>query len=343
MIRNSHLIGCKFTSCLTSNKLFDGCRLYENEFASTWLDFRSVLDNFGLDSKQLPLSGVREDRSYPSSAPFPFEEWLANSQDNALSPFEAIKLQFYLAGGELIGSDLVDKAFEPEAWILLVRAPVNLMRLLQDFSEFIFHLYQANRLRSLFLLKLAVLAEAIWRDFRDQPAYLQVGQAGAGTYLQCLQWLSDLEQAIITHLGTSSSTEITFRTFDDTDDQTIAELSTNIAAALPGASIDVRPRNSPVDIVFSNLPVGGAIFLATLFFCTKTRLELLRLRDGIVDEAQESKSSIVSISLGGAKDEALRNALSIRALLPGTTVLRLDVKYSSALVEKIKKAIDSLF
>jgi len=341
MIRNSQLIRCRFDNCTTSNKLFDGCRLYENEFRSTWLDFRAILDNFGLDSRQLPISSVREDRAYPSSTPWPIDKMLASTQLETLSPFETIKLQFYLAGGELLGSDLVDKAFQPEAWILLVRAPVNLMRLLQDFSEFIFYLYQADRLQALFVLKLTILAEAIWQGFRDHPTQLQVGQAAAGTYLQCLQRLSDLEAVIADRVEGLAPEEITYRTFDEASDLAIDDLVKSFRASLPNATIEVRPRNSPVDIVLSNLPLGGAIFLVTLFFSTRTRVELSRLRRRVPHSRQE-KMQIVSISLGGAQEGSLRSALSVQATLPGTTIFRLDVDYSSALVEKIKKVIKAL-
>jgi hypothetical protein len=338
MVRNSELIECRFVRSITSNKLFDGCRLLGNEFVETALDFRAILDNFGLDSRQLPLDSVREDRTHPHPSAFPFDERLVDQAwVSVLSPFDAMKLQFYLNAGELSGGELIDRVFHTDAWTTLVRAPVNLMRLLQDFAEFIFYLYRNDRLDVIFILKLAILSESIWQGFQQQPVYAQVSQAGSGIYFRSLQSLIDLEAVVENWLNTNGTSTVTYQTADDADDKSVADLAGAIKNSFPDIAFEIRPRNSPVDFVFSNLPVEIAIALITLFFSTKTRIELTRLKTNLGKAAVQS--TLFALAVGGAKSEDLHNALSLKASLPGSIIFRLNVDYSSALVDKLKRVV----
>jgi hypothetical protein len=338
MIRNSLLDSCRFERCITSNKLFEGCRLFSNRFEETSIDFAAILDNFGLDAVQLAPSQVRENRSYPSGTPFPFDESLIDpAWQTQFSPFEQLKLQYYILGGELLGSDAADKAFEPETWLAQVRAPVNLVRLLQDFGDFVIRLYDGDRIPAVFMLKLASLSHSVWQGFTERREHTLLSQAGAGMYLQCVRELSDLDGVISNVLAQGLPDTVTLQSFDDASDDEISALAYQLQAALPDAEIRVKPRNSPVDLVLGHLSYGAAVFLLTLFFGTKTKIELVKLRAS--GGSAEGNEALLAIAIGGAKKAGLTSALSIQTAMPGAITLRIDVSYSSALVEKLRKVV----
>jgi uncharacterized protein YjbI with pentapeptide repeats len=342
MIRNSELSDCRLEQCQTSNKLFDGCRIFSNSFRNTKLDFRAVLDNFGFDNRQLPFDLLREDRTFPDDVVFPLDKRIANSDWRSnLSPIEIVKLQYYLTGGELVGNELIDGAFQPNAWVELVRAPINLTRLLQDFSEFILRLYTQDKISAVYVLKLAILADAIWQGFSDQQSNLQISQAGAGVYLNCIRWLETLDSVVASWISNSLSNKVVWRTFDNAADEEIALLAKSLRRSFPDIVLEVRPRNSPVDIVLSGLTNNYVLLLVTLFFCTKTRLELSSLAESTKGKTTQ-QTRLISFSVGGAENETLRNAISVTSALPGAMILQLNVDYSVALVQKIKKLVKGI-
>jgi len=341
MMRNSQVVECVFERCTTSNKLFEGCRLFSNTFHETWLDFAAITDNFGLDNSQLSPERLRENRAYPRNELFPLDARLSDAAwVGDLSEFDKLKLQYYLAGGQLIGSETVDQVFSPESWLWLVRAPINLMRLLQDFGDFIFRLYRTDRLPCIFVLKLGELAHSIWTGFDKQTEHGALAQAGAGTYFQCLQFLADLDAAVRKMLPRNEAKPIVLRSYDDTADGEIVALCSELQKLMPEARIHVLPRNSPVDILFSGLSSESVIFLVTLFFATKTRVQLLRSSDSACDADKDKV--LFSLAVGGAKEDKLIDAVAFEQCLPGLMKIRFDVRYSTALVERMKKFIQAI-
>lgn len=338
MFRESQISSCQFIRCVTSNKLFDGCQLGLNRFDSTSLDFRVILDNFGLDKTQIEEALIREDRSYPQDRPFDF---VARSQDGNwfrdLSSFDKLKIQFYLDGGGVYGSDDIDSLFEPQEWINAVRAPLNLMHLLQDFSDFLLRLYADDKLSVIFVVKMAQLSNSLWKVFSENQVYSQVANAAAGIYLACMRWLEELDSAIEFVLN-PTQTELRLRSFDDTSDEDIGILAETLGLLLTGSQVQITPRNSPVDIVVSHITPETVTFLVTLFFCTKTRLRLSRTKRSESTSKRTDDRQLINVSLGGAKG-VLHNAVSVQSALPGSLFIRFDVDYSSALIEKLRRTI----
>lgn len=341
MFRNSHISSCQFVRCVTSNKLFDGCQLGQNFFDATFLDFRAILDNFGLDKTQIDTALIREDRSHPHDRPFDFisrsrnENWVHD-----LSSFDKVKLQYYLDGGEMHGSDAIDSAFNAQEWLGAVRAPLNLMRLLQDFSDFLLRLYADDKLPVIFVVKMAQLAYSLWTGFSANSSYSQIGNAAAGVYMACMRWLEELDLAIQNALHPEQN-EIRLRSFDDISDEAVSAFADELRTLLPGAQVKIMPRNSPVDIVVSHVTPETAAFLVTLFFCTKTRLVLSRKKNNGTTPQETESAQLINISIGGAKG-VLHNALSIQSALPGSLFIRLDMNYSSALIEKLRRTIKEI-
>jgi hypothetical protein len=343
MIRNSLVNACRYERCTTSNKLFEGCRLFSNRFEDTTLDFAAIQDNFGLDAVQLPPDHVRESRSYPEVKKFPFDANLrAPTWLRQFPPFEQLKLQYYISGGELTGGNVADEVFEPATWLSQVRAPVNLVRLLQDFGDFTIRLFDDNRIPAVFMLKLASLSHSIWQGFNNKQEHTLLSQAGAGMYLQCVRELSDLDGAISNQLAKGVPEIVTLRSFDDASDEDIAVVHHELCTVLPSVDIRITPRNSPVDLIIGHMSYGAAIFLFTLFFSTKTKIELLKLRME-AGASPVGSDPLLSVAVGGAKDVGLTSAFSLQSAMPGSLLLRIDISYSSALVERLRKAIRQAF
>jgi hypothetical protein len=341
MLRNSSVQECHFERCKTSNKLFEGCRVYENDFVETWLDFAAIMDNFGLDNAQLAIDWLRANRSSPENQRFPAEEKITDaSWVDHLTPFDRIKLQYYLSGGLLEGGAEADATFRLESWMSLVRAPVNLARLLQDFSDFIFRRYQADLLDSIFVLKLAGLAHIIWTGLGDDPEHAQLGQTGAAIYLQCLRALADLEVLLRESLSDGDFNRVIYRSFDDASDVAIAGLAQTLGVLLPEGDIRILPRNSPLDIVFSGLSHQNVAFLLTLFFATKTRLQISKLIR-IEGDARADEVILFSVSVGGAREKSAVEAFGVEQSIPGFAKIKFDVRYSTSLAKSIKTLVRS--
>lgn len=341
MFRNSQIVGSNFIKCITSNKLFDGCQLEDNTFEATQLDFRAILDNFGLDKLQITLDLIREDRSYPQDRNFDFKDkFNSESWLSSLSSFDTLKVQYYLDGGTIYGSDIIDRTFNVQEWTSIVRAPVNLMRLLQDFSGFILRLYSDNKLPVIFVVKMAQLAHSLWNSFSTNQAYSQLGNSAAGTYIACLRWIEELDVVIANSLEKDKSV-MRLRSFDDASDDTILALANELNSFTPARDISIGPRNSPVDIIINNLNPVTLSFYLSLFLFTKTRLELSHKLKQQKSRQAVKVNSLFDFSVGAAKGE-LHNALSIQTALPGSLFVRIDVNYSSSLIDKLRKTIKEI-
>lgn len=344
MIRNSTAANCCFDACQTSNKLFDGCRLYSNIFRGTFLDVSAIADNFGLDQAQIAKHFIRADRSR-SETPFDFDAiqngWNAVEY---VSVFERIKLDYYLSGTGLRGGETLDLTFDSRSWFQAVRAPVNFERLLQDFADFLFRNYDQDRVSIGFILRLAQLAKEVGDQSTNLPGYAQITQAAAGIHLQCLQRLVYLEQAVASFRVRYPGDKLIFRSTDDISDEMAQEIADYFLEIAPSVKMRITPRNSPLDIIVEGLSVSHAIFLITLFFCTKLRLTLANLssprEEGVAGEGTGSnEKDIFSLQVGGASGDALVQAFALSTGLTRGIVFKCEVKYSTEIIEKIRRFI----
>ena len=118
---------------------------------------------------------------------------------------------------------------------------------------------------------------------------------------------------------------MTLRSFDDATDENISNLATSLGAVMTDATFQVMPRNSPVDVIVGHLSYGSAAFLLTLFFGTKIKIELVKLRK-TKQGTYNDERALFAIAVGGAKTVGLTPALSLQAAMPGALVLRIDLR-----------------
>ncbi|MCM5554142.1 pentapeptide repeat-containing protein [Pleomorphomonas sp. NRK KF1] len=336
MIRNSRLSRCSFSSCETSNKLFDGCLLFDNIFNETRLDFRSIIDNFGLTIQQISSILIRNDRSYPGSTQHEFHDSVYEYKE--LNPFEIFRLSFYLGGSEFSDGAILDSVFDPKSWTFMVRAPVNFSRLLQDFADFILFLYDGSSCPSLLVLKLSILSDEIWSTFAEKYEDAHLAQTAAGIHLQCLQRLDLLEQ-VSQLIASNGGNRIVYRSFDDADDEQIAAVANDLSKKLKDASVSIRPRNSPVDIVFT---IGNSVTLLLgiyIFLNTRTRFQLQKIGK---QPLAEEIGTIVNFEIGGAQKEEMKSLLVISGSVPKVAHFRFDINFSGAMLKRLKDVIQDV-
>ena len=337
MVRNSQIKECLFEECKTSNKVFDGCILFNNSFKKTSIDFRAIIDNFGLDCRQIDQGLIRVDRSYPEAEIYEFDQADNHtSKSSQTSPFESLRLDFYLAEGELEGSTTLDKVFEAEAWLSMVRAPINFMRLLQDFSSFVLYLYDTDKVPVLIVVKMYVLTDKIWSSFQGALGSEHLAQTAAGVNLQCLQRIEHLDRASDRIVGNTQGSKIVYRSFDWATDEQIDDLSKELAALLPESHFFIRPRNSPVDIVFSIGNSATLLLGVYLFLNTKTRIQLAQQK---AKDVGRGNTPLVNLEIGGASGKEQMSLVHFSGNLPRAVTFCFEINFSSTLISRIKNVV----
>lgn len=332
MIRYSRAQSCIFSQCLLDNKIFDECLLFDVKFISSIIDFRVLIDNFGLSCEVLPMELIRVDRSYQigNEEMMAFDENSLIKLGENLSALESFRLQCYFSGDILFPGPAADNILSVTSWTASINTPSGFIRLIENLSEFVIHEFEQNRCYLYFLLRLHYVMFCIYEN--TGGAYPVVGQVAVGAHHRLGSIISKYELKLI-HLTTLHENNLRFLTDGDADIPELQKELDILQSHVGSFEFSLGPKNSPVLLeILSNYTV-----ILSIFLFTKLNFEITKLFDSEKgnNQALSNKNTLLSISTGEGKFSLTTSAI-------GDVMIKASIGLDSDFVNKIRKTLYKL-
>lgn len=374
LVKSSQFRACQFERCETSNKVAEMSVLDDTTFTETEIQINTITENFGLRAGNLQGSPIRSGRVREEYRLISSDDLRSRLREPDLSALEKLRLDYFLTGHLLDGSEFLDASLDLGAWVRLYKNPSTFVELLDRFSEFLVHQYDADRLTLHPLLLLHYVTGRLSNESYFQSELLRVAQSIGGTHLILSriigEYLEVLEHLLHAHAGRLHLLAESLSEPGALGDQLQPWLSGT------GASlIRVVPRNSPLELEIVGNSIGSLLPILAVFLASRTRLEILRYRpidssraarlppdaprtdsvcagasngNNIAVEKRELPSSasehdsLFLLDLGFKGSANNKYGLRFKSILPGSLVVDFRLDVSTTLIGKIRKLLVDL-
>lgn len=340
VIKDCVFTQCSFKRSKTSNKLFEMCLLNDCHFDETQLQIQTVLENFGLCSKQLTVSlrSHRVDHQHTLLDCAALEEMLSSE----VHPLARLALHYFIVGDLRDGSEHLDSALNVGYWIRTQSTIGSFSIVLTKLCEFLLRLHENNELAYLPLVQLhavtSALALALPTDIRMRQAEFAVYGAQLSIARQiedlgiCVQKFTETKKRNWTFLVEAKHPKSYFK----------RELPELFRRGLPRI-VSLVPHNSPWEMLLS-FPSSAVVgsFLA-LFFATRTRIELHRiLNSSIVPSSRArrtkyGRTQVAQLTFGAAKGKESRSLIHFTTPLSPSFAADFQLSISTQCIGKARR------
>lgn len=376
LVKSSKFRRCLFEQCGTSNKVMEMSVLDDTTFRSTNIQIDTITENFGLTVENLENSTIRSGRVREHFQTLTLRDLEELQRREDLSPLEKLRLHYFLKASLLAGSELLDQSLDLAGWIKIYQNPGTFVELLDRFSEFLVQSYDKERITLQPLLLLHYVTSRLTTGDRFRSELVRVAQSIGGAhlilsriveeYLDVLDRLIEQKKGKVVFLAEGSGEAGYYHS-------ELAPWLENTGSHITR----VTPHNSPFEVEVIGSAMTSLMPILALFLATRTRLEILQLKEGSghaedADAAVESEastpepeadqagkslaheSSLVPISekrekavpkslflfdLGLAHDEKRSYQLQLRSFLPGSLLFDLRLNVSTCMIGRIRDVL----
>ena len=334
---------CNFKRCKTSSKLFEMCLLTHCNFDETQLQFQTVTENFGLQSRQINVL-LRSDRVDHPHEEMDLQALKAKLIEEA-NPLARLALDYFLAGSLLDGSEHLDAALDVHYWIRTQSTIGSFSIVLTRLCEFLLQLHEHDELAYLPLVQLhavtGALASLVPADARMRQAEFAV----YGTHLSLARQIDAFGEALSKFAGVRRW-KLTLLVEDGRQKASYKRDLPELFRRGRPRIVSLTPHNSPWEMLLA-FPSSAALgTFAALFLATRTRIEVQRLLETGIPAVPRSRSrvprdsqQIARLTIGAAKAPRARSLVHFTARLSPTlaadfvTVHSLGAQRSERLIE----------
>jgi Pentapeptide repeats (9 copies) len=356
LIKNCTFTRCEFRGCITSNKLLEMSLLTDCVFEKTDLQIETLAENFGITASGFK-GQIRDGLAEGSHKIIDHEElkrWLRLSTAH---PVQKLGVDYFLKETLLEGSPHLDASLDIRGWLPMFRTAGSFVVVLTQLVDFLIWLYEHEKLAIHALICFHSLTDSMLGALSDASSHRQA-LAGIGgvhlslarvvePYLVVLEELTTRpemeERLLVEGPGSLSSYRKALAPLVVSDDVTIKE---------------IRPHNSPWEILFGFGAVGSKLLFLGLFLATRTKFELSRVMSNAEAKATGPTTAIarrtrsreatlhtepiVSLDFGGSRLAHVTPNLRFRAYLPGNLVAELRLNIASKQIAKLRKTVKDL-
>lgn len=331
MVRHSRLDRCLLTDCLLENKIFDECLLFDTKITSSNIDFRVVVDNFGLTQKGVQLHLLRVDRSLQEGREVLIDtsaEAISKRFDS-LSALEAFRLKYYFSGDLLFSGSAMDDLLDVNNWSGNISTPSSFIRLITNLTEFTLRVAYQQQCTAYFVCRLHYLMYHIFEAAEEKDITV-LSQAAIGAHHRLGQLVGSYE-TIYYQLSSKHQESISFLTDGSDSEQVIEAALKGLFQYVGEFAFRVGPRNSPVLIeILSNV----APFIA-LFLLVRVNFSVQRVDVDAQAEHSQTSRELLALKTG-------RGRMSLTTSLAGDLLISLSLQIDSESVERLKKIFSQL-
>jgi hypothetical protein len=329
-------------------------------FSSTNIQIETITSNFGIFQEDLVESKIRTARvreDHQLLEPSDISVYLA---DKPLTPIERLRVEYFVDRDLTRGSIALDESLNITRWTQIYKNPGSFVALLESFSEFIANSYEKGEIQAHTVLLLHNVTSNLTRDLPTVEDLHRVAMSIGGTHLILSRLVEEFLE-VLDSIMSSGSHNITFLVQGPFDTDYFKQ---ELGPWLEGTQI-VRlvKHNSPLEMEVSATHIAALVPLVAAFLATRTRLEILRLKErgsavvvspvnarkalpkkGTSSKAAKAEENtkqggenLFSISTGPSEDQ--RYMIQVRSILPGSLMVDLKLDFSTRLAGKLRKAI----
>jgi uncharacterized protein YjbI with pentapeptide repeats len=349
LMKSSKFVDCVFQSCKTNNKLMEMSTLDNSKFILTDIQLQTVTGNFGLISTDLVDAIVRSGRIRESHKTLSHDDIRAELGNSRWSALEKLRIEYFLAYDLRNGSDYLDQALDLTRWTRTYKNPGSFIELLEGFSEFLVSLYTNDRLTVHTILLLhyvtAVLTEVLPREDDLQRVRMSL----SGTHMILSRIVEEYLDAL--HVLTSGLPDtVTFLVEGPMDKEFFQK---ELYPWFDAESMQIAfliEHNSPLELGITASEAVVLIPLVAAFLSTRTKFEIIRLRDKPLENERRlrktkkgmrlppvpsPKEALFSLEMG-KRDDPARYELKVRAVF-GSALVDFRLQVGTKFAGKVRK------
>ncbi len=355
LVKNCTFSNCEFRDCGTSNKLMEMSLLTDCVFENTDLQIETLAENFGISSSSFK-GKIRDglaDKPHNTLESQNLEEWLKRSN---VHPIQKLSVEYFLKDTLIDGSRHIDATLDIRNWLPMFRTAGSFLVVLTQLVEFLIWLYDHEKLTVHTLICFHSLTDSLLGALGEESQHRQALVGLGGVHLS-LARVIDPYLVLLEELTSSPQLKERVLVEGPGDigyyEKALAQLFVDNDVAIE----EIRPHNSPWEILFAFGSVSSKLLFLALILSTRTKLELSRVMKTADAKASRSTTAIarrrstqpplhtepiLSLDFGGTRLAHVKPHLQLRAYLPGNLVAELRLNIASKSLGKLRKLIKDL-
>ena len=358
LIKGCKFYDCYFESCQTTNKVFESCLLLNCNFKNLEIQYDTIIDNFGLTSKNLNHCLVRsgsprlKHKKYEPSK-------LPKSMKKNLTSIERFKFEYFTQQMENNTYNQLNETFKIEDWIKLCKVPASFITLFSDLSDFLLYLYREDKIIIHPLLKLHDLNYRISSNL-DLEKYNEIYKSLMGIQMYNAR-LFEAFLVLVSDLTKLTEKELVLLVSGPLDKDFFL---TNLNIIFQHKQVELKkliPHNSPLEMFLQFGSTQSVIVTISILLSSRFKFELKRIEKQLKAEKTKMKSflttngnaeiaevnqkqiqninSLLTFHVGGGKDKLSLLELRFSAMMPGSLLADLSLDVNLDKIKKIKEII----
>jgi uncharacterized protein YjbI with pentapeptide repeats len=275
VFKNCEFKNCRFIDCLTTNRLFDLSILTDCHFENIDLQLESITTNVGISALQLSSVRFRTARSYHEHEILALEEVSKRLDYRNYEGLERISVVYFFFGvSELFYDCIFDLCRDP-SWLRHGVSKTAATRL-EHLVRFVLDLNENNKIILLPLLHLQDFLNALAETCQANDDFVvhPVVQTLQGLRLQISRYTASFITNLMEEIPEGASQYTLFCDGEGrTDNNFYMELFDHISKNYVEV-IEVRIRNSPVEIVINVSDFATVLSVYAAILATRVRITL---------------------------------------------------------------------
>ena len=345
IIKTSRLEGCAFLQCRTSNRVVEGSILLDTRWSGMKLRQETVLGNFGVritDLEQCTFeSQLGSEQGGSTQATLP-----ALIPD--MSVVEAFRAAYFRTGSVESDASVLQSVLDIRTWAPDALVQTSFGVQLTTFVQFLVALYSRNEcpLYPLLILHTNNFRFMEWVGAQDD--LLALYQHTAGAHLLLTREV-DLYAVRLSQLADAVPTGATIHfAAEGPVDKVFFQRWFHELELRHTRVLEVRPRNSPVDLAVAFAQRPDLIALFALFLACRTKLEIVQVGKGTRAEEiggtglSTATNTVAGFSAGFSSHQPSSYEVNVRTLLPRSLLLDLKLTVSVAVFRRVRTVLVGL-
>lgn len=361
LVRHSQVRSCEIIDSFVTNQMFDECIILDCVFRATAIDFRIIIENFGVSQDTMNPTLVRRDRTEKAQPERDELESILeniNSNEAGWTKIDKFKIQYYLSNGFHFSGEAHDAIFEKNSWYTVALTPGSLTRALEHFSELILHTYNQGDVEIYAILRLHDLSNKIYQELRGSERYGSIAQTAVGIHVRTGDIINNLENDFQILAGEISNGRLLhFRTRDGVTEAEVIMLASELSDIGVNVNFHQIRRNSPLDLIAS--PEAQSVILFAAFFClTRMNFELSEITGKVASRQDQSQQDdqdkgdalgrtnvvqseippLINLAIGIPQDDS-QPLFSLTSRGPGQTLVKVSLTVNTSIIRRARRAL----
>lgn len=358
LIKSSRFTDCRFVDCTTSNKLLEMSAIDNTLFQGTDIQSQTITSNFGLTAQCLQGGRIRDGRireKFVFLQPADLQE-LCKRLD--LSPVEKLRIEYFLTGSLMQGSQYLDEALDLGRWLKTYKNPGSFVELLDSFSDFIAHLYEKNQLLVHTILLLHHVTSRLIDVIPNVDEFRRVALSLGGTHMTLSRVVEDYLDVLSRYVDGTQET-VTFLVNGPEDRAFYLE---QLSEWFEGGDVQITrlvPHNSPLELELTATNSAALLSFIAVFLATRTKFELKKIQAAKAPTTRprkrrhgDNRSSLPVSSPGpeklfsltaGLEDGPQRKyQIQVMSVLPGSLMATFRLEFGTRIAGRLRHLLVEL-